>query len=347
MTRRFPLLLLPVVSAACAVAVAQKPTPKPPPKPWANKMFLPDILQNAAQEPPPSVAHDFGAVPFGSLCQRTFPFTNPYDVPIQVIDIRTECGCLKAYPPNRVLRPFETAEFVVTMNAGAFKGPTTKKLLVTVGPNFLSTAELRFSCTSREDVTVTPGQIDFGLTPQGGRPSKAVTLKYTGKERNFKVTEYTAAHSAFDVEVKESARGFLSTDYTVTATLKATAPPGQLTDSITLKTSDPAIPVVSVSVGGTVRPPLTVSPEKAEFRGVKPGQTGVMKLMVKAETDCTITGLADAGDGVSVDTFPDKRQVHVVTVRYEPTAAGGVQKQVRLKTSLPGSPEVVFTVEAK
>ncbi len=344
MTRRLPLLLLPL---ACAVAVAQKPAPKPPPKPWANKMFLPDILQNPAQEPPPVIAHDFGSVPFGSLCQRTFPFTNPYDVPIQVIDVRTECGCLKAYPPNRVLRPFETAEFVVTMNAGAFKGPTTKKLLVTVGPNFLSTAELRFSCTSREDVTVTPGQLDFGLAPQGARPSKAVTLKYTGKERNFKVTEYTAAHSAFDVEVKESARGFLSTDYTITATLKATAPPGQLTDIITLKTSDPAIPVVAVSVGGVVRPPLTVAPETAVFRDVKPGQQAVMKLMVHAVADCTITGVADAGDGVSVDTFPDKRQVHIVTVRYEPTAAGGVQKQVRLKTSLPGSPEVVFTVEAK
>ena len=62
MTRRLPLLMLPL---ACAVAVAQKPAPKPSPRPWANKMFLPDILQNPGQEPPPAVAHDFGAVPFG------------------------------------------------------------------------------------------------------------------------------------------------------------------------------------------------------------------------------------------------------------------------------------------
>jgi hypothetical protein len=336
--------IVPVVIALLAAPLfAQKPA-APPPKPWANKLFLPDALTNPTQEPPPAVDHDFGTVPFGSVCTHTFTVSNIYDVPLQVIDIRAECGCLKAYPPNRVLQPFEQAEFTVTMNAGAFKGPLTKKLLVTFGPGYLSTAELRLTATSREDVSVTPGQLDFGIVQPGTRPTKTVTLKYTGRSRDWKITEFVTSGKALDVTMTETARGFLSTDYTVTATLKDTAPPGPLAETVTLKTTDPNAPAVKVAVVGTVLPPVSAVRDKVEFVA---GRAGVTQVMVRAVADCTLTGVADDGDGVSVETFPTSRQLHVVTVRYEPKDATTIRKEVRLKTNLPGRPEAVIVVEAK
>lgn len=339
-------MALAVAGVAAVGVFAQKPATQPAPKPWANKLFLPNVQQDPAQEPPAAIDHDFGTVPFGTLATHTFTVTNIYDVPLQVIDIRAECACLKAYPPNRVLQPNEQAEFTVSMNAGAFKGANTKKLLVTFGPRHFSTAELRFTAVSREDVTVSPGQVDFGIVQQGAKATKTVTLKYTGKERNWKVTDYVASGAACDVEVKETARGFLSVDYAVVVTLKDTAPAGPLLHTVTLNTTDPATPVVTVGIGGTVLPP--VSAGTAEFRGVKAGQLAETNVIVKARANCTIAPVADDGDGVSVDTFPISAQVHVVKVKYEPkTTAAPFRKEVRLKTSLPDNPEAVLVVEVK
>lgn len=335
-----------VALLAAPVAVAADKTP--PKNPWANKLFLKDVLTNPAQESPAFLAHDFGSVPAGTVCSHTFTLTNIYDVPLQVVDVRLECGCLKAFPPNKVLQPNESAEFTVTMNAGLFKGAATKKMLVTVGPGYVSTAEIRLTATSREDVSLTaPGHIDFGIVPQGQKAEKTITLKYTGAAKDWKVESAAVSGTAYTVEVKEASRGFLSTDYKITVSLKDTAPAGPLSDVVTLKTNDSTTPTVTVAVGGSVQPPVSASPDKVVFEGVRVGEARKVMVLVRANAKCTLTADADQGDGVSVDVFPQSRELHVVTVRYEPTRTGPLTKVVRLKSDLPGRPEVAFTVEVR
>src|SRR4051812_1755676 len=104
MTRWTLLALL----AALTPALAQAPVKAPAKNQWANKLFLPDILRDPGRESPAHIPPAFGPVPAGSLCSHTFTLTNIYDVPLQVVDVRLECGCLKAYPPNKVLQPNES-----------------------------------------------------------------------------------------------------------------------------------------------------------------------------------------------------------------------------------------------
>lgn len=341
-------LLVALFAAVPVVATAQSTAENPPKHPWANKLFLPDILKNPGQESPEVVSHDFGTVPAGTICSHTFTFTNIYDVPLQVVDVRLECGCLKAFPPNKVLQPNEQAKFTVTMNAALFKGAATKKMYVTVGPGYVSTAELRFSAVSREDVAVTdPGMIDFGIVPQGSTTQKTVTIRYTGKEKDWKIESCTVSNGIYTAEVKETSRGFLSTDYKVTIGLKANAPAGPLSDSVLLKTNDPATPTVTVAIGGSVQPPVSVTTDRVIFEGVKPGETATRKVLVRATSKCRLTGVEDDGDGVSVETFPQSREVHIVTVRFTPASSEPVRKVIRLATDLPGQPAVEFVVESR
>jgi hypothetical protein len=345
MTRIAFLALLAVLPPA----VAQSPAAKTPPKtPWANKLFVTDILTNPAQDAPAVVAHDFGTVPAGTVCSHTFTFTNIYDVPLQVVDVRLDCGCLKAFPPNKVLQPNEKAEFTVTMNAAQFKGAATKKMFVTVGPSYVSTAELRLSADSRQDVTLTaPGMIDFGIVAQGEAATKSITLKYTGGVKGWKVEPANAPGGAYTVDVKETARGFVSTDYTITVGLKDTAPAGPLSDSITLKTNDPNTPTVTVAIGGRVQPPVSVANDVVVFEGVKAGDKAEYMLMVKAKAKFGIGGLADDGDGVSVEVNSWRHEYQIVKVRYEAKKGGPFRKEVRLTTDLPGKPEAVFVVDVR
>ncbi len=344
---RFALLVLCCLSP---VAIAQPPPKAPPKSAWANKLFNPDVLKNPGQEAPAFVAHDFGTVPAGTVSSHTFTFTNIYDVPMQVVDVRLECGCLKAYPPNKVLQPNEAAEFTVTMNAAQFKGAATKKMLVTVGPSYVSTAELRFSAVSRDDVSITaPGMIDFGIISQGKATEKAVTLKYTGTLKDWKAEPLNTPGGAYTVDVKETARGFLGTEYRITVGLKDTAPAGPLSDALVLKTNDPNTPTVTVAIGGRVQPPVRVAGEGvAVFQSDLVGKVQDARLLVLADAKCKLTAPADVGDGVSVDIFPVSNDHHVVTVKYEAKkGAGPLRKEVRLKTDLPGQPDVAFIVDVR
>ncbi len=348
--RRLALTLLVGTSAAVS---AQRPTIRPTPPvpvvaagPWANKFFLPGVERDPLQAPPPVVVHDFGTVPYGTLCTQKFTVANIYDVPIQVIDIRVECGCLKAYPPNKVLQPNEQAEFAVTMNAGAFKGPNAKTMYVTFGPNFVSTAVLRFAANSREDVSLVPGEVDFGVVAQGSKASKTVVLKYNGRQRDWKLAGVASDNAAFDVEVKEASRGpLLGVDYYVTVNLKADAPAGNLNESIAIKTNDPAVPVVHVNVRATVLAPVRVSPDKLEFKDVKVGEAATFKVIVRTEADCLLTPQPEDADGFGVETTAASTRQHIATVRFEPKKPGTFRKELKIRTNLPGNPSALVVVE--
>jgi hypothetical protein len=80
---------------------------------------------------------------------------------------------------------------------------------------------------------------------------------------------------------------------------------------------------------------------------VAPGKSQSVKIIVQAKASCTIAPVPDSGDGVSVETFPASRELHVITVTYAPRTAGTFSKEVRLKTNLPGNPEAVLVVDVK
>ncbi len=343
-------LTLTVLAMSAPAVVAQAPQPAAQPIPWANKLFLDGIEKNPTQPPPAVVVHDFGTVPKGTLGVHKFTIVNIYDTPIQVTDIRRSCGCLEAYPPQRVLQPNESAEFVVTMDTAKFNGPNAQTIYVTFGPQYVSTALLRIQGNSRADVTLNPGRVNLGTVAQGMRAVQAVTLEYTGRQREWAVLGVVPPTGPFDVDVKEIGRGFVGTKYAITVTAKPNAPAGAIAEVISLKTNDPTAPVIQVNVVGMVQAPLTLSTAKVDFTGmnrVKVGETATFKVMVRALDSFKIQAIGDAGDGLTIEPFPFAAPNQVITVRYTPTKAGMLKKEIVLKTDLKGGATATFVVEAE
>ena len=93
------------------------------------------------------------------------------------------------------------------MNAGKFVGFNSQTFYVTFGPKYVSTAIIRVSATSRTDVSINPGNASFGVVPLGSRVSQSLTIKYTGKSRDWKLTDVVPVQGPFDVKVTELSRG--------------------------------------------------------------------------------------------------------------------------------------------
>jgi hypothetical protein len=318
-------IALVALGAATLALSAQPAPPVGTPQvfvPWANKLFKKD-------NPPSVIVHDFGTVPHGTLLTHKFTFTNIYDVPMQIIDVRKSCTCLDADPPQKVLLPHESAEIVLTMNAAKFNGPNAQTFYITFGPQYVSTAVIRVQANSRADVQLTPGYVNFGVVPQGTKASQAVAVKYVGTKRDWKITEVVKPAGPFDVEATGS-----GASYQITVNLKSDAPAGALLEPISLKTNDPTASVLQFNVAAVVQAAITIAPEKVKFEGAKVGQETTQKVILRSTKAFKVEPIADGGDGLSVEPFPASAPVQIVTVKLKPGAAGTWKRDLKLKTDL-------------
>jgi hypothetical protein len=334
-------LIAPLGANAQAPGTTAQPTPTAPPAPWANKFFLPDIATNREQPPPPVITHNFGEVPHGTLCVHKFTITNIYDVPMQITEVRKSCTCLDYVPLTQTLQPNDTAEFTVTMNTGKFVGFNAQSFYVTFGPKYVSTAVIRVQATSRTDVSINPGAAIFGAVPQGARASQSVTVKYSGRSRDWRMTEVMPVQGPFEVKVTEVSRGGPlrgGVEYQVDVTLKPTTAVGSLSELVTIKTTDSAHPTVQIAVSATIIAPLELSPNKLRFDPVPVGQSAGQRVLIRAAKPFKVVGVDGMGEGITVElpATGAPLPVQFITVKFDPKHVGTVNRQLRIRTDLDG-----------
>ena len=333
-----------------ALPLAAQPAPAPPaaaPSPWANKLFLADIAANPSQPAPDEIAFDFGTVPKGTLCVHKFTITNIYAVPMQVTDIRRTSETAQAYPPQKVLQAYDKAEFVVTLDSSKFTGTGSETVQVSFGPTNVSTATLRVSAVSRADVMLAPGSFNFGVVTPGSTPTKSVTLEYAGKQKDWAVTGVVDPTGPFEVTLGQSKAG--KTKVSVTLKSKTDGVTGSFNDFLQLLTNDPATPVVNVAINGTLLSPLEVRPGKVNFAAVRLGESRSFHVLVSGNGvgAFKVEPLADAGDGLSVQTLPGEGPNQTIVVKFTPTKAGAFAKDVKLTTNLKSLATVNLSVVAE
>jgi hypothetical protein len=303
---------------------------------WADKMFKDGI------------SHDFGSVPRGAQLFHRFSMTNIYAVPLQIIDVRTSCGCSAATPSTKLLQPREVGFIDVSMDGRKFTGPKSIRVSVTVGPEYTSTAELTVTANSRADVVFNPGQVTFGAVPKGSTPTQTIDVEYAGT-LDWRVTGVLTNGAPFDVALEEWYRVPGKVGYHARFTLQARAPVGPLKQEVFLQTNDPASQLVPVLVEATVQAALTVSPDPVRADDLRVGQELTRKVMVRGTRPFRVLAVEGTGDDVGVATrLPtDKPQVqHTLVLKCRPARPGDFKRELRIRTDLQDAP-VTVTVEGK
>jgi len=297
---------------------------------WADKLFQ------------GNTAKDFGVVPFGAQLTYRFPMKNIYAVPLEITNVRSSCGCLTATPSTKVLKPQETGYLDINIDGRRLNGPKAVNVLVTVGPEFISTATLRVTATGRTDVVLNPGEINFGMVPRGTGATQAIDIEYAGSH-DWRILEVVNdPKSPIEVKLSETFRQAPrlrragKVRYRLEATLKSTAPDGPFRFQIGLKTNDQG-QILSVPAEGTVQAALTASPDTVNGVSLKVGQALTRKIFVRGSGNrpFRVTAVDGQGDGVTVQ-FEQGRTAttHFLTVQCQPQRAGALQRQLVIRTDL-------------
>lgn len=326
MNLRHALIALFVVAFGAVPASAQSA--------WAEKMFKDGL------------SHDFGSVPRGAQLSHRFVITNIYAVRMEITSIKPGCGCVSVNPVKRVLEPRESTTLDVAMDARRFTGLKTVGIDVTVGPDFISTAQLRVSANSRADIVFNPGQVSFGTVTRGQRSSQVIDVEYAGV-LDWRVTEASAKDLPVEVTLGELYRRPGQAGYRVRVTLKPDAPIGALKGDVFLKTNDPASPLLPVLVEGVIQSNLTVAPSPLNLGTVKIGETLTRNVVVRGSKPFKVIRVDGLGEDIKVDPAPPSASaapVQVVRFKCIIRRAGDFKYEVKIKTDLQDAP-VAVTIE--
>jgi hypothetical protein len=311
---------------------------------WAEKMFK----DKDAKDNP--IVHDFGSVPRGSHLLHRFKITNIYAVPMDIVSLKPSCGCGTATATKTTLQPRESGYIEVTVDTTRFQQPKKLTVAVTVGPEYVSTADLVLSFDPRNDIVFNPGQVVFGVVPQGQAvEKKEIDVEYAGA-LDWQVTEVVSRDLPVEASFKEwyrraGQKSAKEVGYKISVALKADAPAGPFKQEIFLKTNDPNCPLLPVLVEANVQAPLTASPNKLEFGTTTVGQPITKRVIVKAAKACKITSIEGQADGVTADLPEGSKETHFLTVKWLPKNAGELRRSIVIKTDLESEATVTVMLE--
>lgn len=320
--------------AIVAVFVLAVLTSMAPAQGWAEKAFK------------DGVSHDFGVVPHGAQLFHRFTFTNIWAVRMEITSLNSGCGCVTANASKRVLEPREVTTIDVSMDARRFTGPKAVAIRVNLGPNFVSTAELRVSAHSRGDIVFNPGQVNFGQVARGTTATQTIDVEYAGS-LPWQVDEVVVPKELpVEVAKKDLYRRPGQVGYRLTVTLKKEAASGPLKEFVYLKTNDPNAAMVPLLLEANVLAALTVAPAALNLGSVKVGDVLTRRVVVRGARPFRVTGVDGVGKDISLGTLLASNSVTVQTVTFRCVfdTPGEFKRELQIKTDLQDTP-VTVTIE--
>ncbi|MFO0807868.1 MAG: DUF1573 domain-containing protein [Gemmataceae bacterium] len=344
-----------VLTSLMLLSPAQVPAPPQPQSqdPSAATAWAAKIFRDASGNVPSG--HDFGTVPKGAQLLHRFPMTNIYAVPLQILT-RVSCDCVSVTASPQTLQPRESGTLDIAMDTRKFNGSKQVTVYVTVvspvsqtQQQFSSTATLSITGFCRGDVTLNPGQAQFGVVSRGQPAERTVDITYAGQQnwQTWKLEAVVAGDSApFDVRYQELARRPGQVTYRVALALKADTAPGSLKGDLQLQSNDPNNRLVPVPYDVTVQAPLRVSPEFTNFGTVRVGEPQSRRIILSGNKPFKVLAVDGKADGVIVEGSTAALQVHTLTIKYTPTAPGALANTLVIKTDLDGGATVTARLGA-
>ncbi len=234
------------------------------------------------------------------------------------------------------------------MDARRFTGAKTVGIRVTVGPEFTSSAELKVSATSRQDIVFNPGQVNFNQVTQGQKLLQTIDVEYAGR-LDWKLENVVVPNDLpITVVHNEKYRKPGQVGYTLQVTLLPNAPPGLIKDFIQLKTNDPNAPMVPLLVEANVAAALTVAPNALNLGNVKAGETLTRRVVVQANKPFRVLEVQGVDGTISLKT-PTGAVARVQTITFQclfdKDKPGEFKRELKIKTDAQEVP-VSVTIEA-
>jgi hypothetical protein len=136
----------------------------------------------------PQRVYDFGNVARGSQVRHSFPVVNRTNAEVHIASWTTKCGCTNVKVGARVIPPGTQTTVEATLDTTRFLGHKDSGLTLMIDSPSVVSVDLHLTCFIRGEITLTPGQIDFGAVRRSEKlPSASLTLTYAGGRPDWEI----------------------------------------------------------------------------------------------------------------------------------------------------------------
>jgi hypothetical protein len=287
---------------------------------WAEQMFV-------------ERSHDFGVVAKAAEVKYRFKVANIHKFQVHIAGARTSCGCASATPISATLQPGESAFVEVSMDTRRHQHKKNSNLIVTFDAPYYTEVYIPISAYIRTDVVLNPGAVGFGAVEQGKGAQQKVDIAYVGRS-NWAIRDVRVNNEFIEAKIVENGRengasGYSHVNYTLSVSLKPSAPPGELRDQIQLVTDDLNSPLVPVLVQARVESDVTVIPALVTLGMLFPGNKKTVNVVVRGRKPFAIDKIECESDShaFSVRLPKDEKAVHVIPITITaPDAPGKISE---------------------
>ncbi len=288
----------------------------------------------------PVVVHDFGTVRQGEVARYDFKIVNNGDAVLEIKDVKPSCGCTTAAEWTRQIKAGESGLIPIKVETAQFSGNVTKTITVTSNDPVQPQAVLEIKAAIWTPVQISNPVIIFpALTDPAQVLTRSVTIS-NQVDGQLQISDLHSDKPDFKPELKEVVPG---REFELSVTTVPPLADGTHTARISMKSSNPKMPDLSVQAVATVLPPVQVAPTEIILPSAKlasPEKRYVVVLNHRG-ADLQVSEVKINVEGVELSTIatPDKKQITITLtfpVGFQPE--GSVRRFVSGKTNHPGLP---------
>lgn len=296
--------------------------------------------------------HDFGVVARGAKVEHRFVVENIYEEDAHIKSVSSSCGCSTPQVSRQLLKTWEKAEILVTVDTRGFLGRKDATIRVEFDQPFPAEVQLHVHTYIRSDVVVQPGAVLFGSVVQGAGAKQTVSVAYAGRD-DWRIGRVECANPSIEASAVETKREAGQVGYNLSVRLKPDAPPGYIRDQLMLVTNDYDVRAarVPVAVEGLVVAALSVRPSPLLMGATEVGRPVTRNLVVQGRAPFRIVAVRSSDDRFQCKAPSDAKTAHVLPVTFlandAKSPAGTLSAKIRMETDLAGASPVEVGVSVQ
>jgi hypothetical protein len=201
--------------------------------------------------------YDFGKAAAGEKVKHTYIVTNTGTGTLEISDVHPSCGCTTAGGWTHKVEAGQTGEIPVQFDSSRYSGPVTKTITVTSTAKNEPRAVVILRGTVWKPIEMNPQTAVLNVQEDATNSVSTLVRIISSVDSPIEVTDPTSSSKSFTAELKTVRPG---KEYALTITALPPFAGMNTSASISVKTSLPSTPVLSVTTIAAVQQAILVSP---------------------------------------------------------------------------------------
>jgi len=302
---------------------------------------------------------DFQTVAKGGTPEHRFVLKNPLQEPLHIANVTSSCTCTTVDfdTEKSILQTYEEFVITVRLRGDMFEGQRNATLTVVIDEPNRAEIQLNIRGVIRTNLKVSPNFIDFGNVESENKPSRTLTVTYTGSNSQWRIVDTRCDNEFIRTDIIHDSSDIGQKVFKVNVSLDPSTPHGRIDSRLFLITNEAAgrreIPILIRATVGTV---MSVSPPTLFLGSLPPGEPSPKKFAIVSGTKpFCITKIECDNPAVEIswdiDNNAPPKVRHIIPIFYRnPVDGEGSPKDgvmlaaVQITTDIPGLAPTTFYV---